>query len=925
MASHGQHPAIARTSPPRPGLSGVPHPRRTAAHKSVSLRHSPSKKNSASSSDDALSTLAHSPSSLRPVIGRGSSGESSSNADKWFEQSNNAVRDNSTAFGDNDPPFFMRNSSSSETPPDRQPAFTEASRDDRANSLPLRTGLLELGRRDSTEGDFRSVIDDLTVENKKLKRRLKKYEKLHDAHLKDDKLFEVRIHGLPLEKKRELEETLQKFASSLHTAEANAFPSNGYASLAPMTKRNKTATSSISMQNTDSAYASMSASGQGSVGIPGTDLNQRMTPAAHLASSQQKIQNYLHDIPQGLLPQHSQTTLSERAKKKLVVRRLEQIFAGKGAAQGGHQHSLQQEEVSQSAAQADRTEIEATGQRAMLEGKREASIMENETEDPLVPQTAEAVGFKEGTTDPIPIPLMQMRATTRSPARHQRPTRPLDLDPQRAQVPYDNIRYMTRLGFSPPDLRQHESHEDGHGWIYLNFLINMAQLHTINVTSDFVRKALDEFSHKFEISNDGRKVRWRGGQSVTRASSDNGGRSSSTDRAGEDTPEGQSPRKRVKLSHPDGAQSLHADGRSTAALRRRQQINKHAYTPLFFHRDSTDETDSSSSEAEEEDSSSPWPGPVVADHSTAVTSFDVPTTTGMTFPPSQRKPKLDNGPIIFYNNARFCTDLSGDKNAGFNQSAPAYKAASEVPIGNPRKLSGPPSERRGPLAQASELPEPMDLGDNPIPESMELSFPQRSPVESSSGEESDVIELEVTGIGGVWPADNFAISVNSRHARVDELEVPRAGKDVKANTLPPRLAKILRVSDSKPTPHTIVQKQVITSKLRELPPSALPEALSFMQFDDDDSTSSSSASDVEDSLSDTASSTSDAPSAAPQPVGLPWASDHDDTESEYEESADSEVDFLATARALNPEAVRQQEREYDADMAERLADHIPAG
>ena len=42
-------------------------------------------------------------------------------------------------------------------------------------------------------------------------------------------------------------------------------------------------------------------------------------------------------------------------------------------------------------------------------------------------------------------------------------------------------------------------------------------------------------------------------------------------------------------------------------------------------------------------------------------------------------------------------------------------------------------------------------------------------------------------------------------------------------------------------------------------------------------------------------------------------------------SPDGEVDFLAAARALDPEAVRQQEREYDAIIAERLAEDIPAG
>jgi hypothetical protein len=170
----------------------------------------------ASTQTEATSNSDGSPSSLRPLNGRGSSGESS-NADKWFDQSNNDPRDNSNSYADNDPPFFMRHGSSSESPPDGhvQRLRQQINRDG-SQSLPLRAGQMKLGTPggSSTE-DFRGVIDDLTIENKKLKRRLKKYEKLHDAHLKNDKLFEIRVHGLEADKKRELEELLRTFAGNL--------------------------------------------------------------------------------------------------------------------------------------------------------------------------------------------------------------------------------------------------------------------------------------------------------------------------------------------------------------------------------------------------------------------------------------------------------------------------------------------------------------------------------------------------------------------------------------------------------------------------------------------------------------------------------------------------------------------------------------
>lgn len=924
MTSRGPHPSIVRTSPPdKARLSS--HPRRPPAKRSVSLLHSKpqlsrlKKQTTVSSSDGDLkrsnsegeSGATDSPSSLVAVGGKGSSGESS-NVDRWFEESNNEVRENSVPFADNDPPFFMRNSSSSETPPDLRQQMTRMNNDEGTNSLPLRTGLLQLGTDGSSTEDFRSVIDDLTIENKKLKRKLKKYEKFHDSHLKNEKLFEVRIHGLPAEKKRELEDTLRKFASSLTSSGANAFPPDGYASLMPMLKGGKTTSSQASLHNADSAYASMSASGQGSTAQSGND-SHRLTPSQYPAVRQQNIRNYLHDIPEGLLPQQNPATMTERAKKKLVVRRMEQLFAGKGAAASGHQQSIQQQEVSQSAARTDKTAMEAAGQRARQEGTREAAIMDRETEDPLDEGRKEKPPPEEPTVEHQP----KEKNVGYQDFAEQRPTRPLDLDPQRAQVPSDNIRYLRQMGFSPFDPESSRSPEDGHGWIYLNFLINMAQLHTINVTSDFVRKAIGEYSQKFEVSNDGRRVRWKGGPNLTRTSSSGEGSS----HTGENTPDRQSPRKRLKLSHNLSTQQV-----GGTSQRLQSETSKFSYTPLFFHRDDSDETDDSSSEEEDSGSmSSPYRAPIHGD-SSGMTSSGARTTTVPPMASNKKKHKHDDGPIIFYNNARFCTDLSGDHNTPTNYSAPIHTMASNIPIGGQRTRSDDDYEKRGPLAATSELPEPMDLSDNPIPDHMELSFPERSPARSQTSTEQKPIDLEVTGIGGVWPADNFAISVQSRQTNVDHYHKPAASANAPSNRIPERFAKILRGTDSKSTPPLRVQKQVIASKMQELPPSELPPALSFMPFGEESEDDEES--DIEEESEVPGSPGILPPATAPQPVDMPYASSDEESEGEDSddgEESDGEVDFLAGVRQVDPEAVRQKEREYDANMADRLAEEIPAG
>ncbi|UJO21836.1 Frequency clock protein [Fulvia fulva] len=921
MADQLPQPMIVMTPPEQAHTSSSSHPRRPPAHRSVSLLHSPRTKPptpvkdaSDSSSDDpatgsrATAGSSDSPSSLAP-LGRNSSGESS-NADKWFEKSNNDVRD--TSFADNEPPFFMRNSSSSQTPPEAQQQMRQyLGINDASTALPMRTGLAHLNTDGSSTEDFRGVIDDLTIENKKLKRKLKKYQKLHDSHLKDEKLFEVRIHGLPAEKKRELEDTLRKFAASLGTG---AFPANGYAGLKPLLETQKTASSQTSLQNTDSAYASMSMSGQGSNAHSGNESRHQPVPTSTTRRSMRSnIQSYLHHIPERLLVQPNPANMTERAKKKLVARRLEQLFAGKGAV-GGHQQPMQQQEVSHSAARADQVESEAQGGSASLEGVREAHMMSRAHVDPDAKQDSYGDSPERDFAENQPgrqhsvLSRSNLAKQNEQDLNEQRPTRPLDLDPERAQVPAENIRYMRHLGFSPPD--PNDIPEDGHGWIYLNLLRNMAQLHTINVTADFVHKALTECSSKFEVSADGRKVRWKGGRSITHSGSSAGG--SSMDRT--NTPDGQSPRKRPKLTHRESAKSSGSLAR-TLHQRDQPEANKLNYTPLFFHKDSTDEADSS----DDYDDSDESPFLAPAGDSLGMTSSGVRTMS------SKKQKTREDGPIIFYNNARFCTDLSGDRKTVGNANAPPYTPATAVPLGVPQRKaeSSRTAEKRGPLAEASELPEPMDLSDNPIPVDLELSFPAHSPrrndLEASLRKS---VQMEVTGIGGVWPADHFAIAVESRQARLDHTAASL--ESLSKQRIPSRLAGILQDDTSKQRSRAAVQQRIIWTKQQILPPAELPPALSFMPFGED-SLGDDYESDADEELSMSPGSLHDYPLAAsPQPIKLNYAAEEEEY-SEDEESDDGSLDLLAAARELDPAAIQAQEREYDANMADRLAEEIPAG
>ncbi|THX95187.1 hypothetical protein D6D02_10006 [Aureobasidium pullulans] len=875
-----------------------PHPRRPTAQRSVSLRHSrpsPDSKDTRSSQTEASSG---SPSSNKPNVSKADSGESS-NADKWFEGANNNADGKNNTLGDNDPPFFLQNSSSEETPNYLGPsAMLE-------QSMPMHALLHKNDTEDSGSSDFRAVIDDLTIQNKKLKKRLKKYEKLHDAHLKDEKLFEVRVHGLSSNKRRELEEILRTFAvgAAGQPSGSASQTSNLYDRVVPTLKTHKTASSSSNFA--DSAYASNSASASAS-GLSNSNSGQQSKHSFRPSnkSRQSNIQTYLHDIPEGLLPQHP-AVMTEYSKKKLVVRRLEQIFAGTGAVLGDHHHPIQQQEVSQMAARADRSALEANGQTAKIEGNREAPIMKDDEERSAQDSPEHSSGPE--VTQGIEPSLKVVEQDFAGVSPQQRPTRPLDLDPHRAQNPRDNFQYIRHLGFSPPEPSTMEAQEGGHGWIYLNFLFNMAQLHTLNVTPEFAKKALIDFSTKFEISEDGRKVRWKGGRNITRSASE----ADSSPSTYGNSPYDKSPLKRSKSSH-------HKHGGKDSKRRMlEKQDSRFAYTPLFYHRSSEDDSDMSSSEDETE---SPFVGPPGGD-SSAMTSSGIRTVSFR-----QQKKKTDNGPIIFYNNARFCTDLSGESTTevDMTNNMLMYHPMTDHALGIPKSPEPAPKdvlEHRGPLNNAKDLPEAMSLNDNPIPEALEVSFPSVSPM-SQAGPTRSPIALEASGIGGICPSDNFLINVRTEHKRVYGAPIQPAPK----KAYPAHIASLFKESgrQQQQTPFT---DYVVKTFHQELPPSELPPASCFMdvdEFDDDESEFGDYQSIVPEM-----DRMHDVPSTAPQTIDMPYLSSDESGEEEDEEdddaASDGSLDLLATARKLDPQSVQAREREYDAHMAERLAEEIPAG
>ena len=861
-------------------------------------------------------------------------------------------------------------------------------------TAPTRSLLAQMEARGSNSEDFRGVIDDLTIQNKKLRRKLKQYERLHGSHLQKEKLFEVRIHGLAAHRKRELEEMLRSFASSSEEShETSLFDLGTFKASAPALANHNPSSSSTSYSKgskpIDSAYASMS--GQTKVSQSHSqDRPQKGMPAQSL-STQQNVKSYLHDIPETLLPKHS-LQMSEKAKSKLVVKRLEQIFTGKRAT-GRHSQSYQQQEVSQSAAQADRIGLEARGRKwhSVREGVREARILPKHSElkvDSLSmanlatqqsQQNVESRGrqsLKEGTrearillgcaesqidsssetnrsgqlsrqsTDGEDSRPRDPRAS-RGVTPDQRPTRPLDLDIHRAQVPSENMEYIRHLGLASPTATVEAETESDNGWVFLNLLANIAQLHTLNVTPEFIRQAVADVSTKFELSADGTKVRWQGGSDGTRLSSD----SDESDNIGKKFTDTSVPVSKhgilaslpsraglEDIREPNSALPLPIIGLPEVGAKRRpvylgqsNDVDNFQYKPLFFHGAASEDDDDST-------------------HATnSVSLFDpMENATGLNSGShgvresevKLRQQNRENGPIIFYNKARFCTDLSGDSNSAMHDEA-TYCRFTEEPVGclqhlDPERLDESESDY---VADGNDFRDSMDIdiGDTIMTRPALDLEDLRSSISDLSA--LSPIPMEYSGIGNTHPEDNFMVKVQVRHGRRKR----QGSRTQSPFSSPP--SQIRRLFHSKPrgSANTFCESkdiprsqpdqgpfktEIVSTVKTDMAPSLLPPPSNFITSsdtgDDDDQDEDPSVNYYSEKLRISAKSSVEY-LADPRPGNLFLASSSDESKESSNVSTsvgsddDSSIDFLANARVLDPDTIAAQEREFEINTIQQRA------
>ncbi|KAL2072186.1 hypothetical protein VTL71DRAFT_11529 [Oculimacula yallundae] len=943
---------LASSGDVQSGSQHPPHPRRPPPHLSVSLRRvGPAQKEQTTGGTGG--SVGRSAGPLMRLPSDESSG-SNEGAERWFDKANKRPGKGLGFPGmeDEEPPYFLPHNSSRGS----KEASVDVTRLHPAQFTSRPQKIQRSATGGSSVGDYRSVIDDLTIENQKLKQELRKLRKSNATPLQNDSLFEVKIHGtLSSRKRRELEDVLGSFASNIDESSEKATtqpqsskPTHTYSSLDNSQKSAAKHSSSSNTSNSrlpDSAYASMSNSGPTSLFTPTNGQGFDGKKSSQPVKTDQNIHTFLHNIPEGLLPKHS-PLLTERQKKKLVVQKLEELFTGKkGIIVGANSQPLQQQEVSASAAKADQA---ANNGVAPLEGLREAHILpyisgvDNGKSKDLTGSSGNPASMETCTSD------TSSEASPSASSPHQRPTRPLDLDPDRAQVPSENIDYIRHLGLSTPNFKSETSSDsttatDADGWVYLNLLTSMAQLHIINVTPDFVRDALLDVSERFQVSNDGKKVRWRGGTQRTRMSSDEENQTT------EDSDSLDEPSKKKRKVDGRRFAPVPVDA-PEAALDHTKALQTFHYKPLFNH------AESSGSFASSDESEYAFGYNTRAGGWNEGALADPQASKGGPGRISTQE-KQEAGLLVYYAGAKFCTDLSGDRD---RTSTPVHFSAvdqdgyfnsQQGALGNSSQKSAPVIER---TSSGSLLPfrpfKDYSKGagipglDDPRPRTPDLLDDKTDDeyfVNRMAGGTAPLNQRQTfdsTGLGGTRPADHFIMRVETRRTIRDG---HKAGKSSftghKQSSVPKTTLdcffkpgtqghKVRRASFAKsPALNNLpIRTEILSSQTKQLEPSELPPPLSYhAAYDSSDSDSDS------DSGSETASSRSSrtqhkASYLQPQDSSdalkhSSWVqqypdegfSDGDEEDSDGDEDEEGSIDMLADARRVDPDTVRREEMEFD--------------
>ena len=445
----------------------------------------------------------------------------------------------------------------------------------------------------------------------------------------------------------------------------------------------------------------------------------------------------------------------------------------------------------------------------------------------------------------------------------QRSTRPDELDPDRIQVPFENRDYIKHLRLALPELFSgandpiQPSHSDTEGWVYLNLLCNLAQLHLLNVTPTFVRWAVSDISTKFQLSPDGRKIRWRGATEGARSARESLGNSSQRSAEPGDNvsskkaSESHQKRQQTGQSTGYGRQPVADSSKNLSKFGAQLSASSESfhYKPSFVHQHSFTGTS--------------FPGETLTSFGPTEHRSLGESGWGLGGSGTSKRPKRrHDGAIIYYSGAPFCIDLAGDRD---DVSSMTYMSSSGetrqetvsmMIQGSTRSTSG------SSLAYKPFIARPRAFASVDVDVETDPGLIIHMPW-TKERQYTKVRPLEPSGLGGVLPDDHFIVVVITARSKNDTSytscsQIQRLNSDQMSDSIINRLAS---ASTSLPVPHTNnftslnEQRQVeiiyTSGRIKRLAPVPLPPpAIFFPPF----SIGSSSEDDATEDMHDKTSS-----------------------------------------------------------------------
>ncbi|GAA5867707.1 hypothetical protein JCM3774_003385 [Rhodotorula dairenensis] len=390
-----------------------------------------------------------------------------------------------------------------------------------------------------TEESFRDIVDELTLQNQRLKQRLKRFESARvPNNLRNERLFEIRFFdGLPKQRRREIESFLTDYVQTYSSSGDHGSSSSSRINVTggSSTQDHTESTSSIgatlrSLRSSEKELlakeamaaalqgasvsadqsASVSGSGSGSGGAPDRKIRDR------------RKDSILATEPLGSIP----SPTAALPDPPPLLRRPTDIFPPERDVLAAPSFSGPEPRSLTGTGSGMRISDPTSKKRRRTPVAPTAPPSPERTS--RLRQTASFDGSitsdSAGTPDPDRLEGLLVEMLERlfyeclpvDGAEEVPPAaaNPLHSDPQPLPPQSStNTQYLRTMLFSE------ETQKSG-GYLYLNLLATMAGLHRLNVSVGTVRHALRTKSQLIEVSAEGNKIRWKGPLSKPRPEPD---------------------------------------------------------------------------------------------------------------------------------------------------------------------------------------------------------------------------------------------------------------------------------------------------------------------------------------------------------------------------------------------------------------------